>query len=112
MVFKLLKYCTLNLPFTHLNPKETSWLHLQKTPPSKKELGAPSFFGKPVSPPHPHAFDEYYLASVRFQFFLYEAQKYKEVHSKRIESGGYVTTSTAGNHSISLPIGEMDNVVK
>ena len=82
------------------------------TPPSKKECGAPSFFGKPVSPPHPHAFDEHYFASVHFQYFLYEAQKHMEVHSKQMERGEYITTSNAGHRSISLSIGEMDNVVK
>ena len=66
---------------------------------------------EPLSPPPSIDYNDHYLASVRFQQFLFEAQSNLNCPRETI-GGQHVTETFALSQSIVLSIEEMDHVMK
>ena len=79
------------------------------TPPTLPQLKLSKV--ETLSPPPSIGYDDHYHASVRFQHFLFEAQK--NLHCLRETIGGqHVTETFAHSQSITFSIEEMDHVMR
>ena len=95
--------------FTSTSLNQIMFSPSNNTPPNLPPLKTPKI--EPMSPPPSIGYEDHYLTSVRFQHFLFEAQKNLHCPRETIREQ-HVTETFAHSHAITLSMEEMDQVMR